>query len=107
MRTLRAPSNVPEGGRDGGAGRRYTYIVADTVPVDEAGPRLSALVRRAAVGRERITLTDEDRSAVLISAQELADLEDGAALASFRVRRADGHSTLVSQADARARLLGE
>lgn len=82
--------------------------MADTVPVTEAGSRLAALVQRAVAGREHITLTDGDRPpAVLISAQELADLEDRAAFADFQARRASGRATVTPHAAARALLLDE
>jgi prevent-host-death family protein len=52
---------------------------------------LGSLVRRAASGRERITITDHGHpAAVLVNAQELADLEDAAALAEYRVRQVTG-----------------
>jgi prevent-host-death family protein len=91
---------------DVGPGLTLTSM-ADTLPVTEAGPRLAALVLRATVGHERITLTDEGRSAVLIGADELADLEDTAALEAYQRRRASGQAASVPHDVARTQLLGE
>ena len=54
-------------------------------------PVIGALVRRAALARERVTITDHGQpAAVLISAEELADLEDALALARLQLNRANG-----------------
>jgi prevent-host-death family protein len=57
----------------------------------DARATFGSLVRRAALGRERITITDHGHpAAVLVNPQELADLEDAAALAEYRARQATG-----------------
>ena len=69
---------------------------------------LGSLVRRAAVSGERTTITDHGRpAAVLVSAQELADLEEALALAEHQARRAPGATgpgELVPQDEVRSRL---
>jgi prevent-host-death family protein len=71
----------------------------------EARRHFGSLVRKAATARERSTITDHGQpAAVLINAQELADLEDELALARYDARRAQGETTVVSQAEARRRL---
>ena len=45
--------------------------------------------------RERITITEQDEpSAIVISAEELEDLEDALAVAQSRLREADGETAL-------------
>lgn len=71
----------------------------------EARKRFGTLVRRAATARERTTITDHGQpAAVLVSAQELADLEEALALAEHRALLADGTARLVPQAQVRERL---
>jgi prevent-host-death family protein len=69
-------------------------------------PVIGQLVRRAALARERVTITDHGQAAaVLISADELADLEDALALAQLHLARANGTSgDLVPIAEVRRRL---
>ena len=70
----------------------------------EARKQFGSLVRRAATRRERTTITDHGHpAAVLVSAQELADLEEALALAEYRAGQAGGART-ISQAQARDRL---
>ena len=48
-----------------------------TVPISEACRQLGSLVRRASTRQEWITITDHrEPAAIIISAQELADLDD-------------------------------
>jgi prevent-host-death family protein len=75
------------------------------VSIDEAQTRLAALAQHAAAQRQRVTLTQEGRAvAVLLSVQELDDLEDAAALADYRAREAAGKLTLVPHEEVRRRL---
>ncbi|MEE1942890.1 type II toxin-antitoxin system Phd/YefM family antitoxin [Streptomyces sp. TRM 70361] len=84
--------------------------MSDTIGVDEARAGLHGLVRRAAVRGERIVPTEHGQvAAVLISPQELADLEDGLALARYEPEKATGtvdtvsHDQVVSEARGEAR----
>jgi len=62
-------------------------------------------VRRAARLRERITIIDQDEpSAVLISSEELEDLEDALAVAQSRLLEAGGGMTWVPHEEVRHRL---
>jgi prevent-host-death family protein len=55
----------------------------------EARKVLGSLVRRAASTRERVTITDHGQpAAVLVSALELAELEEALALAEYRAGQA-------------------
>jgi prevent-host-death family protein len=75
------------------------------LPLTEARKRFGSLVRRAATTRERVTITDHGQpAAVIVNAQELADLEEALALAEYRAARADGAATVVSQSEARRKL---
>lgn len=66
---------------------------------------LQSLVRRVARDRERITITDQDEpSAVVISAEELEDLEDALAVAQSRLREADGQTPWVPHEEVKRRL---
>jgi prevent-host-death family protein len=69
-------------------------------------PVIGALVRRAALARERVTITDHGQAAaVLISAEELADIEDALALARVQLARAAGtNGTLIPHAVVRRQL---
>ncbi|MER7514914.1 type II toxin-antitoxin system Phd/YefM family antitoxin [Streptomyces sp. NPDC126499] len=79
--------------------------MSETLPMSEARARFGALVRRASHARERVTITDHGRpAAVLISPQELADLEDALALALYRERQATGKSVRVPHDEARTHL---
>jgi prevent-host-death family protein len=75
-------------------------------PMAKARTIFGSLVRRAAHDRERITITDHGHpAAVLISSQELAELEDAAALAEYRARQATGTlEPAVSHDEVRRRL---
>lgn len=58
-----------------------------TYSVAEAAASLEELVWRVVQARERVTITDESgASAVLISRQELDDLEHALALAEYRTQ---------------------
>jgi prevent-host-death family protein len=75
------------------------------LPLTEARKSLGALVRRAATARERVTITDHGQpAAVIVNAQELADLEEALALAEYRAAQAGGPAAVVSQDEARRRL---
>ena len=66
---------------------------------------IQALIRRAARQRERITIIDQDEpSAVVISAEELEDLEDNLAVAQSRLHEAVGGTSWVPHEDVRRRL---
>jgi prevent-host-death family protein len=57
----------------------------------EARKVFGSLVRRAASTRERVTITDHGQpAAVLVSALELAELEEALALAEYRAGQAAG-----------------
>jgi prevent-host-death family protein len=72
----------------------------------DARRQFGSLVRRAATARERVVITDHGQpAAVLVNAQELADLEDALEAAQYDVRRARGQVTVVAAAQAR-QLLG-
>jgi prevent-host-death family protein len=75
-------------------------------PMARARAIFGSLVRRAAHNRERITITDHGHpAAVLISQQELTELEDAAALAEYRARQATGTlEPAVSHHEVRRRL---
>jgi prevent-host-death family protein len=71
----------------------------------EARRRFGTIVRRAASDRERTTITDHGRpTAVLVGADELADLEEALALAEYRAGVAAGTRRVVTQAQVRQRL---
>ncbi len=71
----------------------------------EARKQFGTLVRRAATSRERTTITDHGQpAAVLVNAQELADLEDALVFAEYEVRRARGELSFVPQDEVRRRL---
>ncbi|WP_043266224.1 type II toxin-antitoxin system Phd/YefM family antitoxin [Streptomyces sp. CT34] len=76
-----------------------------TYAMTEARARFGSLVRRTALARERITITDHGQpAAVLINPQELADIEDALALAEYRARQAAGTVHGVPHDEVRARL---
>jgi prevent-host-death family protein len=69
----------------------------------EARRRFGALVRRTATTRERVTITARgEPAAVLVNAQELADLEEALAVANHRM--ADADQATVPQTEVRRRL---
>jgi prevent-host-death family protein len=71
----------------------------------EARRRFGTLVRRAATDGERTTITDHGRpAAVLVGAEQLAELEEALALAEHRGRQAAGLHRPVSQRAVRRRL---
>ena len=84
---------------------RHTGRMAESLPLAAVGAPFQSLVRRAARQRERITLVDADEpSAVVISADELEDIEDALAVAQSRLREAGGELVWVTHEDARRRL---
>jgi prevent-host-death family protein len=77
------------------------------VTMTECRKHFGSFVRRAAAHHERITITDHGLpSAVLMSAEALADLEDQLALAQYDVRAARGEVKFIPHAEAREILLG-
>jgi prevent-host-death family protein len=83
----------------------HTCVMSESLPITVARGRFGTLVRRAAHGRERITITDHGSpAAVLMSSTELEDLEDALALAESRLREATGHSERIPHEQVRARL---
>lgn len=84
--------------------------MSDHIGLKEARTRIGNLVRRVAISRERIAITDHGQvAAVLINPQELADLEDSLALAHYELEKATGtletvpHDQVVSEAKGEAR----
>jgi prevent-host-death family protein len=79
--------------------------MSDTLPITEARSQFGSLVRRASTRRERITITDHGHpAAVIINAQELADLEDDLAVAQYRAEQAAGTLRTVPNREVRQRL---
>ncbi len=79
--------------------------MSDTLPITEARSQFGSLVRRASTRRERITITDHGQpAAVIINAQELADLEDDLAVAKYRAEQAAGTLRTVPNREVRERL---
>ncbi|MGW2615135.1 type II toxin-antitoxin system Phd/YefM family antitoxin [Streptomyces sp. NPDC001500] len=61
------------------------------ITISAARSQLGDLVRRAAHGRETISLTDHGHvAALLVSPQVIEDLEDALAVADYRRRKAEG-----------------
>ena len=81
--------------------------MSETLPAHEAESRFEALRRRASRGRERITITEPgEPSAVLLSAEDLEELEIKLALAEFDARRARGEAGPTVPHDEVKRRLG-
>jgi len=82
--------------------------MSEVLHLGQAQPRLGELLRRATQDRERITITDPYRfsgpSPVLISAEDLTDLEDALVFAGFEAGAFAGTQVLVPHAEAMARL---
>ncbi|MBC3982124.1 type II toxin-antitoxin system Phd/YefM family antitoxin [Streptomyces sp. AC536] len=80
--------------------------MSDPLPPPEARARLGSRVRHAAHARERTVITDRGQPvAVLVSAAELAGLEDALALARYRrQRQAAGTALTTPHDEVRARL---
>ena len=73
--------------------------------MSEAEQQLGSLVRRAVTEHERVTITDHgEPAAVLVNAEDLADLEEAAALAEYRSRQAAGDLQMIPHGEARERL---
>ena len=87
---------------------RHTGVMAESIPLAAVVPPLQSLVRHAARNRERITITDQDvPAAVVISADELEDLEDledALAVGQSRLREARGETTWVPHEEVSRRL---
>jgi prevent-host-death family protein len=82
----------------------YTSVVVD-LSMTEARKHFGALVRRAATVRERVTITDHGQpAAVLVNAQELAELEEALAVAHYRARQSGGEPARLTHAEVRDRL---
>jgi prevent-host-death family protein len=82
-------------------------VMSEVYPMGWARAVLGSLVRRAAGGQERITITDHGHpAAVLVGAQDLEDLEDSAALAEYRLRQAQGRAEPAIPHDEVRRRLG-
>lgn len=79
------------------------------IAISAARSQLGDLVRRAAHGRERISLTDHGHvAAVVVSPQVLEDYEDSLAILQYELRKARGETSgRKTMAEARAELLGE
>jgi prevent-host-death family protein len=79
--------------------------MSHTLPITEARGQLGDLVRRASTRHERTTITDHGQpSAVIISAQELADLEDQLAIAQYQAEKATGRLRTVPHNEVRRRI---
>ncbi|HET6292902.1 MAG TPA: type II toxin-antitoxin system Phd/YefM family antitoxin [Kribbella sp.] len=79
--------------------------MTDTLPITEARGQFGSLVRRASTRRERTTITDHGfPAAVIINAQELADLEDDLAVAQYQAEKAAGTLRTVPNQEVRERL---
>jgi hypothetical protein len=79
--------------------------MAEPMPLAAVPAPLQSLVRRAARERGRITIVDQDEpSAIVISAEELEDLEDALAVAQSRLREAGGETDWVGHEDVKRRL---
>jgi prevent-host-death family protein len=77
-----------------------------TYPVTEGRAHFGQLVRRASHRRERITITDHGQpAAVLINAEELADLEEANAVLEYKLRRALGQTSEGIPSDEARRLI--
>ena len=73
--------------------------------LSQARVQLDALVRRAVSDRERVTITNHGRpAAVLVNAEELADLEEALGLAEFRAQQAAGEQYTIPHAEVRQKL---
>lgn len=79
--------------------------MSDTLPITEARSQFGSLIRRASTRRERTTITDHGYpAAVIINAQELADLEDDLAVAQYEAEKAAGTLRTVPNSEVRERL---
>lgn len=79
--------------------------MSETTPITKARAQFGSLIRRASHSRERITITDHGQpAAVLINADELADLEEALALARYRLQQAAGTVRHVQHEDVRDKL---
>ncbi len=76
--------------------------------MSQARLQLTALVRRAASDHQRTTITDQGQpAAVLVNAEELADLDEALALSEYRARQASGEQRMIPHEEALRRLSHE
>ncbi|MFN0281106.1 MAG: type II toxin-antitoxin system prevent-host-death family antitoxin [Kineosporiaceae bacterium] len=79
--------------------------MAESLPLAAVAGPLHSLLRRAARMRERVTITDQDEpSAVVISADELEDLEDELAVTQSLLREAAGETMWIPHDEIKRRL---
>lgn len=79
--------------------------MSETLPIAQARSQFGALVRRAALGRERTVITDHgEPAAMIVGIGDIEDLEDALALAQHEARKARGEDTYVTHEEARRRL---
>ncbi|MEU6853487.1 type II toxin-antitoxin system Phd/YefM family antitoxin [Actinacidiphila alni] len=80
--------------------------MTDILAITEARAHFGQLIRRASHTRARITITDHGQpAAVIISAEELADLEEALAVAEYELRKSTGENgPLVPHAEVRKML---
>ncbi|MFD3406988.1 type II toxin-antitoxin system Phd/YefM family antitoxin [Kribbella sp. NPDC058693] len=79
--------------------------MSDVLPITEARIHFGRLVRQASTRRERTTITDHGQAAaVIISAQELEELEDALAFAQYDLEKQAGTLRTVPHREARERL---
>lgn len=79
--------------------------MAESLPLAAVVGPLQSLVRRAARTREQVTMTDHDEpAAVVISADELEDLEDALAVAQSLLREAASETMWIPHDEVKRRL---
>jgi PHD/YefM family antitoxin component YafN of YafNO toxin-antitoxin module len=79
--------------------------MAEPMPLAAVPAPLQSMVRRAVRERGRITIVGQDEpSAIVISAEELEDLEDALAVAQSRLRETGGDADWIAHEDVRRRL---
>jgi prevent-host-death family protein len=77
----------------------------DVYPLTEAGAHLGELVNEARYGHRHVTISEHGKPvAVIISVEDLADLEDSVAVARHEADKAVGRVTGVLDADLDAAL---
>jgi prevent-host-death family protein len=75
------------------------------VPLAEAHERFRSLVQRMASTRERVTITEDGRAAaVLISPEELDDLDEARVVSEYLMRDPEGRERGIPHHEAMARL---
>ncbi|AZM48012.1 type II toxin-antitoxin system Phd/YefM family antitoxin [Streptomyces sp. WAC 06738] len=79
--------------------------MSETLPIAQARSQFGALVRRAALGRERTIITDHgEPAAMIVGIADIEDLEDALAVAQYEARKARGEDTYVPHDEVRRRL---